>query len=374
MQLQYHVTKILNRLKLHFSSNRMLLLATVISLFLHTLILTTFSISLPELDDNQQMLEMRLVKLQSSQNTPAIPKQEKTTIPADIPPTAPEETEAPQPEVTPVAEQNNIEPVTENHTNQEQVPTNEQATAETPHPELVDPALSTEQTDSKEVGNTAIKPASQVYKYVETEFEVRRGTDSSAAGVARIVLNIKEDSTYRLTSLTEAKGLAALIFDKLQQVSEGKVTENGLIPYYYLYQYGSSEKRTQHADFLWSDGTLEMFSAKGRRTEKLSSGIQDFLSFMYQFMFIPPLESNIIMMTNGKSLRTYTYSFQGEELIQTKFETLNTIHLLKQGDEEEKTELWLAVDYQNLPVKIRKTEKDGSVIEQTATKISTISP
>ncbi|MDP2247929.1 MAG: DUF3108 domain-containing protein, partial [Nitrosomonadales bacterium] len=40
-------------------------------------------------------------------------------------------------------------------------------------------------------------------------------------------------------------------------------------------------------------------------------------------------------------------------------------------DGDEKNEIWLAVDYRFLPVKIRKTEKDGSVIEQVMTNIKT---
>jgi hypothetical protein len=76
-------------------------------------------------------------------------------------------------------------------------------------------------------------------------------------------------------------------------------------------------------------------------------------------------------MTNGKRLRTYAYSFEGEETITTKLGELKTIHLLKGSGDEEKTEIWLATDYQYLPVKIRKTEKDGTVIEQVVTNILT---
>lgn len=355
----------LNTLKLHFSQNKSLLIATLISLLLHTLFLSKFALTLPEINEDHQALEMRLVNLPATQKTTPAPVKEEIQKPEPkVEQTSSKDTQATDThDITPVAETPEKQESTPAGTLQN-TPEIGQSTAETPP----------EPADTADLTGIAKEQKAKVYKYVETEFEVHRGSDAAAAGVARIVFSIKEDNTYRLTNLTEAKGLASLFFGKLQQVSEGAVTENGLVPYYYLYQYGNDEKKMQHADFLWSDGTLEMFSAKGKKTEKLTPGIQDFLSFMYQFMFVPPLENNTITMTNGKSLRTYTYSFQGEELIQTKFSELNTIHLLKQGDEEEKTELWLAVDYQNLPVKIRKTEKDGSVIEQTATKIYTITP
>jgi len=50
------------------------------------------------------------------------------------------------------------------------------------------------------------------------------------------------------------------------------------------------------------------------------------------------------------------------------------VHLLKSSGDEEKTEVWLASDYQYLPVRIRKTEKDGTVIEQIAADIQTRTP
>jgi hypothetical protein len=110
---------------------------------------------------------------------------------------------------------------------------------------------------------------------------------------------------------------------------------------------------------------------KSEKTEKLETGTQDLLSFMYQFMFTPPLASNAINITNGKTLRDYNYRFVGEEIIYSKFGALNAIHLIKtSANNEEKTELWLATDYKNLPIKIRKTEKNGSVIEQVITSIN----
>ncbi|MDO9364795.1 MAG: DUF3108 domain-containing protein [Methylotenera sp.] len=354
-----------NSLKLYYSHNKVLLLAVIVSLVMHAALVTKFSLTLPAQLDNQQTLTMRLVKLQPVQKFSPAPIKEKIPKP-EAPPTAPTKPIAAAPQMEPtMAPSDDIDISVDTSIAQA-----EDSSTQEVSPDITD----TDSMPTTEPSDAAEQPQPQAYKYVDTLFEVRRGSDATAAGEARIIFSMTADNTYRLTSLTEAKGLASLIFGKLRQVSEGVVTDAGLVPHYYLYQYGNDEKKMQHADLLWSDGVLEMFSAKGRKTEKLSSGTQDFLSFMYQFMFTPPLEINTITMTNGKKLRTYTYSFQGEELIQTKFAILNAIHLLKQGDEEEKTELWLATDYQYLPIKIRKTEKNGSVIEQTAIKISTMAP
>jgi hypothetical protein len=201
---------------------------------------------------------------------------------------------------------------------------------------------------------------------------VRRGTDSAPAGITKISFNLDKNKRYTLLSQTEAKGLASLFFSNLLQKSEGSVTDFGLRPDFYSYQYGGiSAKKLQTANFDWEKSILTLRNAKGESSMKLTDGTQDFLSFMYQFMYMPQLHNLQITMTNGKKLRTYDYAFEGEEIITSKFGELKTIHLLKSSVDDEKTELWLATDYQYLPVKIRKTEKDGTVIEQLISKLST---
>ena len=76
-----------------------------------------------------------------------------------------------------------------------------------------------------------------------------------------------------------------------------------------------------------------------------------------------------------KKLSTYEYSFEGEENFNSSLGELKAIHITHSGvDSDEKTELWLAIDYQYLPVKIRKIEKNGNVVELEATRINTNRP
>ncbi|MDO9051528.1 MAG: DUF3108 domain-containing protein [Methylotenera sp.] len=377
MQLPHNIANMLNRLKVHFSQNKILLLATLISLLSHTFLLTKFLLTLSEIEESYQILEMRLVNLEPTQKITPVPIKQSTATPEQIP-VVYKEAAVTDPEVEEGADALSLD----------EAPTSTEDPAVEP-PSIT--ALKIEQslestttallpteiikdTDTTELGDIASKPALQAYQYAETEFEVRRGGDASVAGFTRVIFNIDKNGTYSISSNTQAKGLASLFLGTLIQKSEGTVTSNGLVPSFYLYQYGADENKTQTARFVWSDNALQMHSAKGDKTEMLVAGTQDFLSFMYQFMFLPPLENMQIMMTNGKNLRTYIYSFEGEEIIYTKLGELKTVHLLRSGSEEEKTELWLALDYQYLPVKIRKTEKDGSIIEQIATNIYKTSP
>ena len=86
------------------------------------------------------------------------------------------------------------------------------------------------------------------------------------------------------------------------------------------------------------------------------------VSYTHLDVYKRQLQNMQLNITNGKKVGVYDYSFEGEEVISTKMGELNTVHLLRSSAEKEKTtELWLALDYQYVPVKIRETEKDGKV-------------
>jgi hypothetical protein len=159
------------------------------------------------------------------------------------------------------------------------------------------------------------------------------------------------------------------------QTSKGLLTSTGLQPNTYTYQYGDKTDKSRTANFDWQNKKLEMITAKGIKIEELPEGTQDLLSFMYQFMYVPPLEKMQINIANGKKLTTYDYSFEGEEALILPNGEFRTIHIVHMGNNlDEKTELWLAIDYQHIPIKIVKTEKEGRYYEFIATRISTTRP
>ena len=209
------------------------------------------------------------------------------------------------------------------------------------------------------------EPLPRVPASVTIDYQiVRKG---GVAGMEHHRYQAKEDGSYTLTSLAEAKGLLALALSDLVQKSEGQVTAQGLKPSHYLYQYGKNADKAQKATLDWQSGVLSMEVGGRRQTVELQEGTQDLLSFMYQFMFVPPLREMQISVTNGKKLKVYNYGFEGEETLQLKMGPVRALRIAKTNtDGEEKTEIWLAADYHYLPVKISKTEKDGTVTERIA--------
>lgn len=202
---------------------------------------------------------------------------------------------------------------------------------------------------------------------VEIDFQIRR--KGGLAGVERHRYQAAADGTYSLSSVAEAKGLLAIALSDLVQKSEGRITPQGLRPDHYLYHYGKNPDKAQNAEFDWTTNALTMTVGSKRQSAELQAGTQDLMSFMYQFMFRPPLQEMQISVTNGKRLKTYTYGFEGEETLETAMGSLRVLHIGRSSNDDEKTELWLAMDYHYLPVKISKTEKDGTVTERIATRL-----
>jgi len=359
------IQALLERLNQH----RKLLFAVLPSLVFHGLMFMLFSIELPELESDIQLIEARLVELE-------IPKDvvKPTPVAQPKPKPKPKKISPEKPTAPPVQKlpETKIEKETPTAANASHLGTLSSTTLNMGNSKNIEIAQAAPADDTE---NTpyAFAPEPEVLPYtrVEAEFEVKRSSDATAAGLSKVSFHVDKDKRYTITSHTEAKGLVSLFFSTLQQKSEGSITDAGLRPEFYTYQYGNNSKKLQTANFDWEKSVLTLRNAKGEKQLPLANGTQDFLSFMYQFMFVPPLNNLQISMTNGKKLGTYHYSFEGEAVISSKFGELNTIHLLKNSDDEEKTEIWLATDYQYLPVKIRKTEKDGTVIEQLVSKLST---
>ncbi len=340
-------------------------LALLLSLLLHLVLLGFVHVDLSFLEPEKETVNVRFAELVK----PPEPVPEEPSLPeppADEPvkPSEPEQVESqpqdepaemdPEPERSPV-----VEPVLEDASQQ---PETGDVAADVPEEIQPEPAYVPNVVDAD----------AQPYNFVESEFDILRGADGYKVGQSKVRYEARGDGTYLLVSESEAKGFASwFISGTLLQRSEGLVTEYGLQPHSFLYQYGKRNK-TQQAVLDWEQGRITLETDKGSKSSRLPAGTQDLLSFMYQFMYVPPLREMLLNITNGKRLKAYNYSFVGEEDLSTKMGAMRVMHIENINDDgDEKTELWLALEYNYLPVKIRKTEEDGSVIEQVITSINT---
>lgn len=213
------------------------------------------------------------------------------------------------------------------------------------------------------------EPLPTPYQTVDTTFDLFVNGEKRPSGTASIQFRA-EAGQYKLRWEIQGRGLLRLFYPQLVQESAGEIGSEGLRPVHYRYAFGSKVDKTYEADFNWSEHLITLKTSKGEFQDDLPMHTQDILSFMYQFMYIPPLQEMRVTLTNGKRLGVYQYSFEGEEVLELAGQSLNTIHIgHSRGDTDEKVEIWLATDYRNLPVKIRKTEKNGTVIDQMANRL-----
>ena len=180
-------------------------------------------------------------------------------------------------------------------------------------------------------------------------------------GMAEHRWKFSADGSYRLQSRIETSGLAAL-FKPLRQEHEsrGQMGPTGLQPIHFSV-LRNGQPRGEDADFDWQAGEV-LLERDGSR-HPLRPGSQDVLSLNYQLAYLSRLEEGIrIGVVTGKKYEHYALDALGEEDIDTPADRFRTLHLRAAG--ETLTEIWLALDHQRLPVKIRFTDKKGDSYSQ----------
>lgn len=337
------------------ASYRRLALALGFSLLLHLFLFGKFSFNLPNSNEQRDLIEARLVLPKALPKPVQNPHVVNKPVEKQVEPNKSLEQTEEKP-VEPLASPDQQpEPPTE------PLPVDNAASIEPL--EVAQPIVEHQEEDSGLIA----KP--QPFQYIESEFDVYTDKDDvpnrSIAGSARLTYQrMPNGEQYQIKSLIQAKGLISLVIPDLLQTSDGYFDEFGLQPAHYLYQFGNKKDKTFSADFNWKSKKLTLHSQKGDQIFDLQDGTQDLLSFMYQFMFVPPLQTMQLNITNGKKLGVYDYTFEGEETLATKLGDIQTIHISRMASEgEKKTELWLALDYQHVPVKIRETNGNGKMYE-----------
>ena len=345
--------------------------ALCVSALLHFFLVGKFYLLLPENKPVLHTIEARLqiaktlkpAEVEKPQKAVPVEAKPKAVKPKKIP-AKPVEPVAEEPEVTaPVAESNPIE--------------NTAPAAEPPQKPMLSEPLATSGDPTptpadapQQAVDEGLAANENAFQYVETTFNVSTKIGGSPEGTATMTYSLQDGVHYQINSVAKARGLAALVLSELIQTSEGQLTQSGLQPSKFSYNYGDKASKSRLATFDWQTKIVKMETARGIETDDLPDGAQDLLSFMYQFMYVPPLHTMQIHIVNGKNLRSYDYSFEGEETTQLPIGETKTVHIQHSNAEtDEKIDLWLAVDNQYLPVKIVKVDKNGKIYEFTAANL-----
>ena len=246
-----------------------------------------------------------------------------------------------------------------------------------PAPQAVPVAPATETEPAPEIApempSTATRPPAEPAKPIlpatgTIRFAIYKESLGLQIGRAEHRWEFAEDGSYRLTGITETSGLAALFKPvRLQTESRGRMVAGGMQPDSYR-TLKNGKDANENADFDWATGAVTL--SRDGSVRPIAPGTQDILSLNYQLAYLGKLaEGSTLGVVTGKKYERYAIDSLGEEEIETPAGRFRTLHLRAMTDSV--TEIWIALDRQRLPVKIRFTDKKGESFEQVATELGT---
>jgi|GEM_PF-5876810 len=352
-KVNFKMTKLISKLKLKLGNNHLILVALIASSLVHVLLITKFSINNPQLESKKLALSVNLSKIKTAASnnittqvnsaslTPALHKTSTIAVKKS-------QSTALNNQHDPVEDKTIIQPAT----TLSNINPNEAASA----------------TETSLNATSSEKPAPPAYRYVEIEYDV---ISANISGQSRESFNIDKNGSYILSSLLTYKNSVGNVIRTERQRSEGTISDSGLIPGYYAVNDDADINKTKSSSFVWQEGVINQMQNNQNKIEQLLENSQDLLSFKYQFMFTSRPDVIYLPIADGKEYKEYTFKLMGEETILNKIGELNTIHF-QSSDQNETIDLWLAIEYQYLPIKSTLTDANGAVIyQQMASSIST---
>ncbi|HEY2862904.1 MAG TPA: DUF3108 domain-containing protein [Casimicrobiaceae bacterium] len=167
-------------------------------------------------------------------------------------------------------------------------------------------------------------------------------------------------SQYRISTVGEARGLAALLFPgEAKATSEGAITADGLQPSSYTVERASG-KRREEASFDWESGMVQL---KDDKSAPLELPTFDPLVVLWQFYFAPPAQGEIeFNIATTRKVYHLTFRRVGGEKISLPFGDVDTeIWKKVGGDGAVEAQVWLAPSLRYVAVKLRLSNARATV-------------
>lgn len=201
-------------------------------------------------------------------------------------------------------------------------------------------------------------------------------TSAVADGRARYEWE-REGDSYRIRGEAEAQGFFTLFLEgRVLQESRGTVTAAGLRPERFTEQRPNASEEGLRFD--WDDRKVT-FERKGEsRTTPLEDNTVDWLSMIFQLAHMPPTAGPVDMQVFTQR-RMYRFSLQvlGVEEIDIPLGRVRALHLRHHDPArgEESVDVWLGLDQNNLPVKMRyPVARNRLMVDQVATRVTRREP
>ena len=174
----------------------------------------------------------------------------------------------------------------------------------------------------------------------------------------------QQDSSYQLRH-----EIQAFLFGKRSQTSAGQMGATGLLPT----RFGDQFRQEQAAHFERSKGLL-IYSAN-TPSQAIEEGAQDRVSLFVQLaaaMAGTPDLRNLgqtlsFQVVSAKQAEVWTFAVLGDEKITTLLGDLDSLklHRVPRNEYDQKIDMWLSPAHGYLPARLRITQANGDVIEET---------
>jgi len=173
-----------------------------------------------------------------------------------------------------------------------------------------------------------------------------------------------QDSSYQLRH-----EIKAFLFGNRSQTSAGQVGAMGLLPT----RFGDQFRHEQAAHFDRAKGIL-IYSAN-TPSQAIEEGAQDRVSLFVQLAGAmagtPSLRTEGqqfgFQVVSAKQAEVWTFTVLGPEKIKLPLGEIDSlkIHRIPRNEYDQKLELWLSPAYGYVPARLRITQANGDVIEET---------
>lgn len=202
---------------------------------------------------------------------------------------------------------------------------------------------------------TTKKYLAPTYRYIEAEYEV---SASNGSGSSRVMFNLDKNNTYTINEITTWRNDANSTTISKQK-SNGSIIDAGIISSHYSSQ--NNMGRVSNILFDWAESLIIFQNGNRQQNEVLLANTYDALNYTYQFMFFEPDKENAFTIAGMGGLHPAICNLVGVEDLATPLNNLKTTRL-RCHENEFKTDIWLAKDYQNFPVKLLRVDSKENII------------
>jgi hypothetical protein len=218
----------------------------------------------------------------------------------------------------------------------------------------------------------AVPPAKVLPPRLDLAYKVYMGTQGFLIGDATYRFEHDKD-TYRISTVAQARGLAALIVHGRGKVeSRGRITADGLVPSTFEVERGRPDRR-EVATFDWDKRIVTL---QEQKTAPLDAQTFDPLTVLWQSYFTPPTGDRYsFSVATTRRVFHYDVTREGEERIAWPHGEVDTVRWHRKS-EDSKTEawFWLAPSMHYIPIKIRVTQTARGTLEVMLDAIRTDAP